>query len=78
MRESKSTDSVGNDTHMCFYYTNWKGNKGIRKISGDPVFWYGSTKYHTDDQWFIRAYDIEKKAIRDFAVLDILKFIKEM
>ncbi|WNT48162.1 hypothetical protein SPLA5a_PHROGS00079 [Salmonella phage SPLA5a] len=40
--------------------------------------WFGSTEYHKEPQWMIKAYDVEKDAIRDFAVNDIVEFIREV
>jgi hypothetical protein len=39
--------------------------------------WYGHTEYHKEDQWLLKALDLDKNAERDFAVKDILRFIKE-
>lgn len=32
--------------------------------------WYGVTDWHTTKQWFLKAYDIDKGAWRDFALKD--------
>lgn len=34
--------------------------------------WYGTTEYHTQPQWFLKAQDHQKQAIRDFALADFL------
>ena len=62
---------------MKFYYRNYKGVCGYRTVL-DPKFWFGSTEFHKEPQWLIRAYDIDKDAIRDFAVNDIIEFIREV
>lgn len=59
-----------------FFYKNWKGQCGYRTIQGVPMFWYGESAYHKGKQWFIKAYDVEKQDIRDFAVVDIIEFVK--
>jgi predicted DNA-binding transcriptional regulator YafY len=51
-------------------YTNWKGERRRRTILPREL-WYGTTSYHTTPQWFIRAVDLEKTAVRDFALRDI-------
>jgi hypothetical protein len=53
-----------------FNYTNWQGKLAERKaiVKG---FFFGKTNYHTDYQMFMIAFDIEKMAIREFAVKDI-------
>lgn len=62
--------------HIRFFYRNWKGECSYRTIKGAPMFWYGESEYHRGSQWFIRAHDVEKDAIRDFAVVDIIEFCK--
>jgi hypothetical protein len=53
-------------------YTNWRGETDIRKIIPQSV-WHGSTEWHPEKQWFIRAIDADKQAIRDFALADFGK-----
>lgn len=56
-----------------FYYQNWRGEASIR--SAIPLkIWYGSTKWHPQEQWFIKAIDTEKGEERDFALID-MRFI---
>jgi predicted DNA-binding transcriptional regulator YafY len=51
-------------------YTNWRGETGERRIK--PVkIWFGSTEWHKEEQWFLRAVDLDKNAERDFALKDI-------
>ena len=51
-------------------YTNWKGETAKRLIR--PIeLWFGATEYHPDEQWLLRALDIEKNAERNFAMKDI-------
>lgn len=61
-----------------FYYKNWRGEYGYRTVHGVPTFWYGNTQHHKDPQWFLRAFDADKQDFRDFAVNDIVEFIKEI
>ncbi len=51
-------------------YTNWKGERRWRRVLPQSL-WYGATNYHPTPQWFIRAVDLEKNAVRDFAVKDL-------
>lgn len=55
---------------LCFYYVNWKGRSSKRQVV-DPEIWYGTSEYHSGDQWFIHAFDLEKQAWRDYAMKDI-------
>lgn len=55
-------------------YTNYRGKKSERIIK--PVsLWYGSTEWHTEEQWLLHAIDLEKDAERDFAMKDIEHWI---
>lgn len=56
-----------------FEYINWEGKRTIRKVKPIKV-WYGKTEWHPEEQWFLKAKDIEKNAERDFALKDVLKF----
>jgi hypothetical protein len=47
-------------------YLNYKGDTSVRRIL-PLMIWYGSTECHPNEQWFIRAFDLDKQAILDFA-----------
>jgi predicted DNA-binding transcriptional regulator YafY len=51
-------------------YTNWKKVKGKRTIRPINV-WFGKTQYHPEDQWLLKALDVDKGEDRDFAMSDI-------
>lgn len=60
---------------LYFEYKKYAGIKAIRRVI--PIkTWHGETGYHKDYQWFLKAWDIDRNAVRDFAMNDILKFIK--
>lgn len=50
-------------------YTNWRGETSERKIIPIGV-WFGSTDWHPEPQWLLKAHDCEKGAQRDFALKD--------
>lgn len=55
---------------LTFVYRNWRGEEARRSVL--PLYvWHGTTEWHTDPQWFLRAVDIDKGAQRDFAMKDI-------
>lgn len=56
-------------------YTNWKGKKSLRNILPKKI-WFGKTEWHKEEQWLLTAYDLDKKADRDFAMKDIHKWIQ--
>lgn len=51
-------------------YTNYKGITSKRNIIPQKI-WYGKSAYHSQEQWFLEAYDIDKEDKRDFAIIDI-------
>jgi predicted DNA-binding transcriptional regulator YafY len=54
-------------------YTNWKGETSERDIK--PIeLWFGATEYHPEEQWLLRALDIEKNDERNFAMKDIQRW----
>lgn len=48
-------------------YTNHAGLRQIRTFVPRLVF-YGSTPWHPNPQWILRAWDVDKQAERDFAL----------
>lgn len=52
-------------------YRNWKGEVAERLITPLTV-WHGSTEWHPEPQWFLRARDERKGAVRDFALRDFV------
>lgn len=58
----------GLDLSLKFRYKNHEGKTAIRIVQGVSIrFWHGKSEYYEDRQWFMRAYDLEKKDWRDFA-----------
>lgn len=57
-----------------FEYVNWEGKRAIRTVMPKKL-WYGSTKWHPEEGWLLKAHDLDKDAERDFAVEDIQKFL---
>jgi len=51
-------------------YTNWKGVTSLRKIIPIEIF-FGATEWHKEEQWLLKAYDLDKNAERSFSVKDI-------
>lgn len=50
-------------------YTNWRGETAERTIIPQGI-WFGSTDWHPEPQWLLKAIDTEKGAERDFALKD--------
>lgn len=58
------------DTPQKVMYTNWKGVTRERTIVAKELY-LGQTEYHPDEQWILRAVDLEKDEVRDFALADL-------
>lgn len=51
-------------------YTNWKGERSVRTI--EPIeLVFEENEYHKPAQWLLVAKDLEKDALRSFALKDI-------
>ncbi len=55
---------------ISFRYKNWRGETAERHAEVKEI-WFGSTEYHRNPQWLMRAVDLEKGAERDFAMADM-------
>lgn len=59
------------DRTFSAYYRNHAGVVAWRTITPMEV-WYGTTEWHKQPQWFLKAQDHSRNAIRDFALSDFL------
>lgn len=59
---------------MEFDYKNWKGETNKRTVVPYEI-WFGSTEFHKEEQWFLRAFDVDKYAERNFALKDVIKIL---
>ncbi len=53
------------DRVLEFDYTNHRGERGRRRIVPLRV-WYGSTAWHPEAQWMLRAWCCDRQDVRDF------------
>lgn len=53
-----------------FDYTNWRGEKDRRRVIPHGMR-FGSTEWHPEPQWLMKAFDLDKQADREFAMRDI-------
>lgn len=53
--------------HLQIDYTNWRGERSQRKVVPTAIVW-ASNEWHKEPQWLMVAYDVEKKATRQFAM----------
>jgi predicted DNA-binding transcriptional regulator YafY len=58
------------DRQITFRYRNWRGETSTR--TAVPVeIWFGKSEWHPEDQWFLKAVDVQKGDVRDFAFVDM-------
>lgn len=50
-------------------YTNYRGEVSTRRIIPHRPY-FGATEHHPVPQWILSAYDLDKGAVRDFALKD--------
>ena len=65
---------AGNKT-VKILYTNWKGEVAWRTVLPRKI-WFGSTEWHREEQWLLKALDIEKDPERDFTLKDIQRLVE--
>ena len=64
---------IGEDAEfITFTYTNWKGKKAQRKALMKSLYW-GSNEWHPQEQWLVRGFDLDKQAMRTYALKDMSK-----
>lgn len=62
-------NAINGPVRVSCQYKNWRGQISTRRIEMRE-FHYGSTEWHPDPCLLLRAYDLDKEAIRDFRVAD--------
>lgn len=55
---------------VSFSYKNYKGKFSRRRAILIGVFW-GSNQWHSEPQWLVKGEDLDKKAVRTYALKDI-------
>lgn len=58
---------------LSFTYTNHAGDTAQRTVI-NPTIYHGSTDYHPEPQWLLRAYDVDKRGERIFAIANARDF----
>jgi predicted DNA-binding transcriptional regulator YafY len=62
--------AVGPAAVIQILYTNYRGETARRKIVPSSLR-FGSTEFHPEPQWLLEAFDLERQAMRTFAMLDV-------
>jgi predicted DNA-binding transcriptional regulator YafY len=55
-------------------YANHRGERGLRRILPEKIEFLESG-WHPDPQWILLAWDLEKDAVREFAMKDIHSWV---
>lgn len=63
------------DQGVTIDYTNWRGERSKRRIVPWKMMW-GSNEWYPEYQWLLRAYDVEKKETREFAMTGVHSWSK--
>lgn len=54
-------------TSVAILYTNHRGETARRRIEPQRI-WFGKTAWHPAEQWLLDAWDVERQALRTFAM----------
>ncbi len=63
--------------HVIIDYTNWRGERSLRRIIPFSVH-FENNEWHPDTQWLMHAVDVEKNAMRTFALVNIHSWFRHM
>ncbi len=55
---------------LVFDYLNWRGEAATRHALPMRTF-YAATEHHPQPQWLLEAYDVDRGAVRQFAMKDM-------
>lgn len=59
---------------LIFWYRNYKGTEAMRRVRPISIR-FGSNEWHKDEQWLMKAYDLENNKEREFAMRDMSGFV---
>lgn len=54
-------------------YINWRGVESERRIIPQELY-FTSNEWHKEEQWLLKAWDLDKEDYRNFAMKDIRKW----
>jgi hypothetical protein len=59
------------ETEVLIDYTNWRGERRVRRIRPTGRLLFESNEYHPDKQYLVEAIDVEVEGLRTFALNNI-------
>ncbi len=73
-RTGTMTDDRGDaNKAVSIRYKNHRGEIAVRVIIPHEIR-FASTSWHPESQWLLDAYDLDRQAIRSFALKDIMEW----
>lgn len=70
MTNQKSPMKTNDQSHaIVFGYTNYRGEYDLRTAIPHSLRW-GTTEWHPEGGWLMKAWDVDKGAFREFALSD--------
>jgi predicted DNA-binding transcriptional regulator YafY len=57
--------------HVIIDYTNYRGERSHRRIRAHGRVVFASNEWHPEKQWIMEGFDLDKNAVRFFAMKDI-------
>ena len=67
------SDSSHEEQILVFDYENYRGNKETRRVLPKRI-WFGVTDWHPEPQWILDGFDLDRNALRSFAIDHISSF----
>lgn len=68
--QSAPVESAGSVATYNFVYKNHRGETALRRVIPIRVRW-GATQWHPKTQWLLVAFDVDHRAEREFAMVDV-------
>jgi len=67
-------NSIEKGDKLSFLYTNWKGETSVRNAIVN-TFHLGSNQWHPQNQFLLTGLDVDKNAMRCFALKDMSNIV---
>lgn len=67
-------DKIEKGDILSFVYTNYKNETSLREVVVDELY-LGSNKWHPRNQFLLTGFDLDKKAMRCFAMKDMKNIV---
>ncbi len=68
-KDSKDISLDNQNRLVTAEYTNWRGQTSWRRFIPTEILW-GKTEWHHEEQWLLKAWDLDKEDYRFYALKD--------